>query len=158
MAYDLEEQEQLDTLKAWWKKNGNLTAWIITIAIVAYAGYSTWNGYQNNQAAQASQLFEEMQKAVVAKDNAKILRASTDLVEKFGSSTYASMASLTAAKAAFESGNLKVAKQNLHWVLDHKAPEEFRSLAKLRLAAIALDEKAYDEGLTFLNAEFPSEF
>ena len=40
MAYDLEEQESLAQLKAWWDKWGNLTLTIITALCLAFAGTS----------------------------------------------------------------------------------------------------------------------
>jgi predicted negative regulator of RcsB-dependent stress response len=158
MAYDLEEQEQLDTLKAWWKQYGNLVTWLLVIALSVYAGWTGWNTYQRNQSTQASQLYDELQKSILAKDNPKVQRAATDLVEKFARTSYAPMAVLLAAKSAFDTNDLKMAKTQLHWVIDHSNVEEYKVLAKVRLAGIALDEKAYDEGLSLLSGDFSSEF
>ena len=72
MAYDLEEQEQLDTLKAWWKQYGNLITWLLIIVLSAFAAWTAWNNYQSNQSTQASQLYDELQKSMAAKDNAKV--------------------------------------------------------------------------------------
>jgi predicted negative regulator of RcsB-dependent stress response len=154
MAYDLEEQEQLDTLKAWWKQYGNLVTWLLLIVVSVYAAWTGWNSYQISQSTQASQLYEEVQKSVLAKDNAKVQRAATDLMEKFSRTAYAPMAALSAAKSAFELGDLKTAKIQLRWVVEHGRVEEYKSLAKIRLAGIALDEKAYDEGLSILSGDF----
>ncbi|AZP10653.1 YfgM family protein [Undibacterium parvum] len=158
MAYDLEEQEQLDTLKAWWKQYGNLVTWILIVALSSYAAWTAWNTYQGNQSTQASQLYDELQKSIVAKDNVKVQRTAGDLLEKFPRTAYAPMAALSAAKGAFDANDLKGAKIQLHWVLDHSSVNEYKFLARLRLAGIALDEKSYDEGLSLLSAEFPSEF
>lgn len=158
MAYDLEEQEQLDTLKAWWKQYGNLVTWLLVIALSAYAAWAGWTSYQRNQSNQASQLYDEMQKAVQAKDNAKVQRAANDLVEKFAKTPYAAMSALTAAKSAFDANDVKAAKTQLHWVVDHSSVDEYKSIAKIRLAGLALDEKAYDEGLSLLSGDFPAEF
>ncbi|MFZ6658660.1 YfgM family protein [Undibacterium sp. TJN19] len=158
MAYDLEEQEQLDTLKATWKQYGNLVTWLVIIALAAYSGWTYWNSYQGNQSAQASQLYEELQKSIVAKDNVKVQRAADDLKEKFPRTAYAPMAALAAAKSAFDANDLKSAKAQLQWVADTAKVDEYKALAKIRLAGIALDEKAYDEGLKQLAGTFPSEF
>ena len=37
MAYDLQEQEQLDELKAWWGKYGNLILTVATVVLLAFA-------------------------------------------------------------------------------------------------------------------------
>jgi predicted negative regulator of RcsB-dependent stress response len=157
MAYDLEEQEQLATLKAWWEKYGNLTTWVIIIALLAYCGWAGWNYYQRNQTTQASALYEELQKAVEAKDNAKVLRAAGDMESKFSSTAYAPMAALVAAKSAFEANDVKSAKAQLQWAVDHGG-EEFKAIAKIRLAGVLLDEKAYDQALKTLDGSVPAAF
>lgn len=158
MAYDLEEQEQLATMKAWWTQYGNLVTWLLIAALAVYAGWSGWNYYQRNQAAQAGQLFDELQKSVAAKDNVKVQRAAQDMEEKFPRTAYAQMTGLTAAKSAFDSNDLKTAKLQLQWVIDHAADEEYKAVAKVRLAGVLLDEKAYDEGLKLLASDFPAAF
>ena len=158
MAYDLEEQEQLATMQAWWARYGNLVTWLLIAALAAYAGWSAWTYYQRSQSTQAGQLYDELQRAVVAKDNSKILRAATDMQEKFPGTAYAQMSGLVAAKATFESGDLKGAHAQLQWVAGHAADEEYRALAKVRLAGVLLDEKAYDDGLKLLSTEFPPAF
>jgi predicted negative regulator of RcsB-dependent stress response len=158
MAYDLEEQEQLDTLKAWWKQYGNIVTWTLIAVLAGYAGWVRWNVYKNDTSMQASQLYEELQTATQAKDNTKVQRIASDVMGKYTSSSYASMAALSAAKSAFDANDLKAAKTLLSWVNEHGSTEEYKVLAKLRLAAVSLDEKAYDEGLKWLTGEFPAEF
>jgi predicted negative regulator of RcsB-dependent stress response len=158
MAYDLEEQEQLASMKAWWARYGNLVTWLLIAALAVYAGWSAWNYYQRNQSAQASQLYDELQKSVAAKDNARVLRAAADMQEKFPRTAYAQMSGLLAAKATFEAGDLKNTHAQLQWVADHAADEEYRAVAKVRLAGVLLDEKAYDDGLKLLSTTFPPAF
>lgn len=155
MAYDHEEQEQLDALKAWWKQYGNLVTWFLIAALSVFVVWKAWGIYQAKQAGQASILFEEMQKAIQEKDQAKILRAVTDVQEKFSGTDYAQMASMLAAKNAFELHDLTTAKKQLVWVQEHGKTVEFKSLAKIRLAGILLDEKSYDEALKLLAGDFP---
>ncbi|MDC8755970.1 tetratricopeptide repeat protein [Janthinobacterium fluminis] len=157
MAYDLEEQEQLASLKAWWNQYGNLTSWVLIAAMASYSGWTGWNYYQRSQASQASQLYEELQGAVQAKDAAKVQRAAADMQSRFGRTAYAPMSALTAAKSAFEAGDLKTAKTQLQWAAEH-GNEEYQAVAKLRLAGVLLDEKAYDEALKALAGELPAQF
>jgi predicted negative regulator of RcsB-dependent stress response len=158
MAYDLEEQEQLATLKAWWKQYGNLITWVLIIALAGYAAWNGWNYYLRNQSLQAAQLYEELQKAVATKDNAKVQRAATDMTGKFGRTAYAQMAALAAAKSAFDANDLKSAKAQLQWVIDKGSDDEYKAIARIRLAGILLDEKAYEEGLKILSGSFPAQF
>jgi predicted negative regulator of RcsB-dependent stress response len=158
MAFDHDEQEQLATLKAWWSQYGNLVTWLLIIALSAYAAWTGWNYYQRNQAIQASQLYEELQKAAAVKDQVKVQRAAADMQDKFGGTAYAQMSALAAAKAAFEAGDLNAAKAQLQWAASNGRDEEYKAIAKVRLAGILLDEKAYDEGLKLLSGEFPASF
>ncbi|WP_431478114.1 YfgM family protein [Massilia eburnea] len=149
MAYDLDEQEQLANLKAWWAKYGNVSTWVVIAGLAAYSGWNGWNYYQRNQAAQASVLFDELQTAVTAKDNAKVARVAGDIENKFGRSTYASLAALSAAKSFFDANDLKSAKAQLEWVVAH-GNDEHKNIASIRLAGVLLDEKAYDAALKAL--------
>lgn len=158
MAYDLEEQEQLESIKAWWKKHGNWITWVLIIALGCYAAYAYWGYYQRKRAAQASQLYYEMQNAVMADDNERALRVAKDTQEKFGSTAYAPMVTLVAAKMAYEDNNTDVAKEQLKWVVDNAKQDGYKAIARIRLAGILLDEKAYDEGLSLLSANFPTAF
>lgn len=158
MAYDHEEQEQLATLKAWWHNYGNLVTWFVTAVLVAFAAWSGWKYYQRDQTAKGAMLYEEIVKAAEAKDQTKLARAAEDIKDKFSGTPYAQMGLLTAAKAAFEAKDLKSAKSHLQWIVDHGRTEEFKALARIRLAGVLLDEKAYDEGLKLLTGEFPEQF
>jgi predicted negative regulator of RcsB-dependent stress response len=149
MAYDLEEQEQIATLKEWWSKYGNLSTWVVIAGLAAYSGWNGWNYYQRNQAAQASVLFDELQTSISAKDNTKVARVAGDIENKFGRSAYASLAALSAAKSFFDANDLRSAKAQLEWVVAH-GNDEHKNIAAIRLAGVLLDEKAYDEALKAL--------
>src|SRR5689334_7625579 len=133
MAYDLEEQEQLADLKAFWNKYGNLLSWVLIAALASYAGYNFWNSHKRTQAVEASGLYDQLLAAVEAKDNAKVQRIAGDVEGKFDGTAYAAMSALGAAKAAFDAGDLKAAKAQLQWAVDH-GNDEFKAVAKLRLA------------------------
>ena len=158
MAFDLEEQEQLATIKAWWNQYGNAITWLLIIAMAGVASWYGWKNYQTGQASQASMLYEELQKAVTAKDNVKVQRAATDMEAKFSGTAYAQMSALVAAKSAVDANDLGTAKAQLQWIIAGSGDDEFKSIAKLRLAGLLLDEKAFDAGLKLLDSEFPEQF
>lgn len=158
MAFNLEEQEQIEELKAWWKKYGNLLTWLLIIGLSIYAGFNGWKYYQRSQAAKAALLYEEMFRAVTAKDNALALRAATDLETQYSGTAYAQMAGMVASRSAYEAGELKSAKAQLEWVANNAIDDEYKVLAKVRLAGMLLDEKAYDEGMKQLSGDFPEAF
>ncbi|MBP9803870.1 MAG: tetratricopeptide repeat protein [Candidatus Accumulibacter sp.] len=149
-TYDLEEQEQIAEMKAWWKQYGNLLAGVVAAVSIAIVAWQGWNWYQRNQAAQASAVFAVMQKAVIESDAQRIKAASGELIEKYAGTAYAPLAALMAARAMADAGDAKTAKVQLLWVAEH-GKEDLRDLARLRLAALLLDDKAYDEALQQLD-------
>lgn len=158
MAYDLEEQEQIDSIKAWWAKNGN---WLTWVAIGVLAAYACWSGcgyYQRKQSLQAAQLYEALQTARTAKDQAKVMRVARDIQDKFSGTPYAQMAALLAAKSAFDASDANAAKSELQWVIDHHREAEYKAIAAIRLAGVQLDGKQYDEALKTLSGDFPKQF
>ena len=155
---DLEEQEQLAALKAWWHDNGNLVALVVMVAAIAFAGWRGWQWYQRTQAAQASVLFEALQQAVHADNASGVHDAGGALLEKYPRTLYASMAALTSARFDFDHGDLKNAEAQLQWVVERSGSEEYKDLALLRLAAVLLDRKAYDEALKALDAKHAKAF
>jgi predicted negative regulator of RcsB-dependent stress response len=149
---DLEEQEQLAELKAWWKQYGNLVLLTIIAGALVVAGWNGWRWYQSSQAAQASALYDTLAKAVGAGDAKALRDAGGALTEGYPRTLYASMGALAAARFHFERNELKSAKAQLQWVLERSPSEEYREIARLRLAHVLLDEKAYDEALKLLEA------
>jgi predicted negative regulator of RcsB-dependent stress response len=156
-TYDLEEQEQLAEIKVWWKQYGNLLTNGLTAVALAVIAWQGWNWHQRDQSAQASMVYSVLQKAVQNKDSQQTKAASGELLEKFGGTKYASLGALTAAKAMIDSGDAKTAKLQLLWVVEH-GKDELRDLARLRLAAVLLDEKAYDQALQQLDGGVSTAF
>lgn len=147
---DLEEQEQLAELKAWWRQYGNLVLLVIIAAAIAVSGWGGWRWYQRNQAVQASALYDTLAKAVGAGDAKAVRDAAGALTEAFPRTLYASMGALAVARFHFDRNELKSAKAQLQWVIERSPSDEYRELARLRLANVLLDEKAYDEALKLL--------
>ena len=155
---DLEEQEQLDELKHFWKTYGNLITWTLIVVFGAIAAWNGWQYWQRGQAGHASALYEEVERAVAGGDVAKLERAFGDMKDRFGGTTYAHQAGLFAAKAFIDKGKPDAARAALVWVADKASDDGYRATARLRLAGMMADGKAYDEALKQLDGDFPAEF
>ena len=152
MAYDLEEQEKIASLKAWWERYGNaLTSLVLGVA-VAVAGYNVWGWYQRDRTAKAAGLYEELQRAVIAKDAGHVREMSGLLLDKYGATAYAEMGALLAARTNLDAGDAKTAKAQLQWTIEHAVDPEYRALGRLRLAGVLLDEGAYDDAAKLVAA------
>jgi predicted negative regulator of RcsB-dependent stress response len=152
-TYDLEEQEQLDELKTWWKMYGNIVTGILLVVALAVAGWQGWNWWQRQQAAQASAVFSALQTATAQRDAKLARELAGELIDKYSVTSYAGMGALLAARAQVDAGDAKNARVQLAWAAENARDPGLRDLARLRLAAVMLDEKAYDEAMSQLANE-----
>ena len=155
MAYDLQEQEQLATFKAWWEKYGNLIMTAATVVLLAIAAFNGWRWYERQEARQAGEEYDKLMLAVEAKDAGRIKDVAGEVIEKYGRTIYASLAALQAAKVYHDAGDLNGAKAQLRWVIDKSGRPEMVATARVRLAGVLLDEKAYDEALKVVSTDVP---
>ncbi|MCC6210002.1 MAG: tetratricopeptide repeat protein [Burkholderiales bacterium] len=153
MAYDLEEQEQIAALKGWWKDNGAAVLIVVVVVALAFGGWQGWRLWQADQAQQAASLYDALLKGLQADDAKAVRDAGGSLVEKFPRTLYASMGALASARFYFERSDLKSARAQLQWAADRSSSAELRDIARLRLAGVMLDEKAYGEALAQLDAK-----
>ena len=155
---DLEEQEQLEQLKHFWNRYGNLITWILIAVLAAVAG---WNGYQywqRNQSAQAAAMLDEVQKVAQANDPDKLLRAFGDMKERYGRTAYAAQAGLQVGQVLFDSGKLDAASDVLQWVVDQSSDGAYAAVARLRLAGVLVERKQEAQALKLLDADLGPEF
>ena len=149
---DLEEQEQLDQLKHFWNRYGNL---ITGLLLAVLMGIVAWNGYhywQRSQATQSAAMFDEMSKSVATGDIAMAQRTFSDMKERYAAASYTQQAGLALAKLAIYKGDLDGAKAALQWVIDKSGDEGYVAIARLRLAAIYFDAKDYVQASTVLDS------
>lgn len=158
MALDLEEQEQLDALKQFWKQYGALIITLAFLALATFAGVKGWNYYQRGQSQQASVLFGKLEEAVRKNDVSQVGSLGAEIIDKFGSTAYGPMAALLMAKNNYDNGDAAAAAQRLQWAIDKAKDDETAALARLRLAGVRLDEKKYDDALALLDAKHPQAF
>jgi predicted negative regulator of RcsB-dependent stress response len=152
-TYDLEEQEQLAALKAWWKEHGGAIFLGATLVLAAIAAWNGWMWYQRSQSAQAAVLYDTLQKAARANDLKTTRETAGAILENFPRSAYAPLAALVSAKVQFQAGDLKTARAQLQWVIEHAGSDETRSIATLRLASVLLDDNEPDAALKILEAK-----
>jgi predicted negative regulator of RcsB-dependent stress response len=157
-VYDLEEQEKIDELKAWWSKYGTLIVIGLAVFAASIAGVQAWKYYQNQKIGQVAELFDSLLQVQTSGDAKKINDAAGLVMEGFPGSGYASRAAMISARASFDARDLQNAKSRLQWVLDNSKEDELKNLARLRLASILLDEKKYDDALRILETKHGTSF
>ena len=150
-SYDFEEQERIAELKAWWEDNRWFVAGGIVVAILTFAGYRGWHWWSQQRAEDAMAMYQPIEEATTkVPDAAKIEQSAQALIDKHPGSFQASEAALILAKQAFDAGKLDEARKRLEWVMEHGA-DAHRGVARMRVAAVLLEQKKYDEALKVLD-------
>jgi predicted negative regulator of RcsB-dependent stress response len=155
---DLEEQEQLDQIKHFWAQYGNLITWVLIAVFGSFAAWNGWNYWQRTQATKAAVLYDEIARAAAAGDADKAGRALAEMQGRFGSHVYAAQGALLAGKTLFEAGQVDAARAAVAWVGQNAADDAYKAVARLRLAGLDIDAKAYDQALKSLEAPMPKAF
>jgi len=157
-VYDLEEQEQLDDLKAWWLRYGKYVGAALSLIAIALLASIGWRWYQQNQSAQASVLYQAVSQAARDNDAAKAKEPATQIEDRFGGTAYAPRAAMIYAKLLYDAGDHAGTRTQLQWVIDHSSEDELKAVARFRLAESLLDEKQYDQALAVLDAKTDEAF
>ncbi len=155
---DLQEQEQMEALKAWWKDNRNQLLGVLLIVVVGVGGWRGWQYYQNKQASGAAALYQQLIEQLASNDPKRINDAAAAVTEKFGSTAYAARAELLAARVNDLSNDRARAETQLQWVIDNAREDTLKDVARLRLATLMLDEKHYSEALALLDTKHAESF
>jgi len=155
---DLDEQEQLATLKHFWDKYGRIVTAVLTVAALSYAGWTGWSVWQASLEQKSAVRFDEMSRAVASGDIPKTDRVFADMKEQFGATSYTAQAALLDARMNYAKGNVDAAKSALQWLVDSNAESAYRDVARLRLGGVLIEAKQYDEAVKLLSSNISKPF
>ena len=152
-VYDLEEQERVADLKAWWAQWGNVLSWIAIAAAIVLVGVQGWRWWKSTRADEASALYVAVSGALRAGDAAKAKDAMASLADKFAGTSYAPRAALLYAKVLWNAGDKAGARAQYQWVVDRSDDDDLKQVARYRLAETHVDEGKFDEALKLLDTK-----
>lgn len=161
MAYDLEEQEKIDALKAWWERYGTIIMALVFAVVASIAGWRGWQWYQSHQATQAMGYFEALETAASVQgdeSSARIKAASQALRDNYTKSGYTGRGVLLAAWALQQQNELDAAREQLEWLVQQRSTPELQAVARLRLAGVLLAQEQYDAALEQVGDKVPAGF
>lgn len=155
---DLQEQEQVDAFKAWWKDNGKWLLIALTLVVSGFAATQGWQFYKEKKMTEAHVLYAELEKQLASNDPKRINDAEAVVIDKYGSTVYAPRAALLAAQVNIQSNDVPRAKSQLEWVIKHAEETGLQSVARLKLASVLLDKKNYADALKLLDEKHTESF
>jgi predicted negative regulator of RcsB-dependent stress response len=157
-VYDLDEQDQIDELKAWWQRFGGAITVGLVLALVVIGGVQGWRWWNGKRAEDASVLYSAVSDAARAKDPAKAKDAVAQITDRYAGTAYAPRAALLYAKMLYDSGDRKGAEAQYTWAVEHAKEDELQAIARFRLAQVQIDDKQFDAALATLDAKHPESF
>ncbi len=157
-TYDLDEQERLDELKAWWKRWGNLVMLGLAVVIAAAAGWRYWQNRTVTQSLEAATVYEKLTQSLAANDVKGAREAGAMLIDQYKGTAYAPRAALLMAKLNIGAKDLKSAQAQLEWAAANSKEPAVKDLARLRLAGVQLDQREYDAALKTLSSTHSDAF
>jgi predicted negative regulator of RcsB-dependent stress response len=157
-AYDHEEQDQIEELKAWWVRWGTPITAVVVAAAVVVVGYQGWRWWGARHALEASALYAAVDAASGSKDMAKAKDAVADLTDRYARTGYAARAELVYAKMLYDAGDHKAALAQLDGAVEHTSEDALKAIARYRIAQIHIDDGQYDAALAALDAAHPPSF
>lgn len=151
------DEEQLDSLKSFFKKYGSALVSGVLIALIAFFGWQYWQknnlAQAQNQTAKVQQLLDQAKAASGdAKASAALVTAADKLVKEDPDSIQAIQTQFAMAKLAYEQADYAKAERELKKVENSKIEDKgILQAVKLRLADAQFAQKKYDEALKTLS-------
>jgi len=141
------EEEQIESIKRWWKKNGNYLLTLLTIVLLIFAGARWWQVRQDKISRLASTAYERLLVNLTNKDTSDVTAAANYLRKAYPGTPYAKMAALLLAKQAVNQAKLERAVSQLQWVVKNAKSASLQQIAQLRLARVYLALKKPQQAL-----------
>ncbi len=154
---DRTDDEQLQQIKDWWRRNGGSILLGLTGALLILAGWWGYGTWQERGAQQAAAAYAEFLQASQAGDAQAAEQAGQRVLDDHGGSGYADMTALRMARIQAEIGEYRRAAETLGWLIDNAEHSAMAELARLRQARVLGEEDA-EEALAVLEGSVSAGF
>jgi predicted negative regulator of RcsB-dependent stress response len=158
MAFDLEEQEKIDELKAWWHRWGNLVSFGVAAILAGTAGWQWWQNHQTSQSMEAAAIYARLIQAMETGDTKVAREAGGMIIDKYSGTGFAARAAMLLAGENLAQNDAKSAQAQLEWAVEHTREAGLKDIARLRLASMLLDAKQYDAAMKQLSSSHTDAF
>lgn len=159
MAAHLEEQQELDNFKYFWKSTGRWLFALLIAAALGYLGYTMYKSHKTSQSQEAAEVLAKIVDKMQAKaSQAEVNAVLTNLQQNYPDSIAAAQATLMAAATEYDARRYDVAEGHLNWVLKNQKAPLVQALAAQRLGIVLLQQKKYDAAIAALNTKVEADF
>lgn len=159
MAAHLEEQQELDDFKYFWKNWGRWLFALLIAAALGYLGYIIYKDYKISQNREAAEVLAQMVDKAQSKADSKQINADLlKLQQDYPDTVPAAQATMMVAATEFDAGRYDTAAGHLNWVLSNQKAPLIQALAAQRLAVVLLQQKKYAEALAALDTKVDADF
>jgi len=163
VADHLTDEEQLESLKRWWKENGMQLVLVVALAVGGWYAWQQWQGNKKAKAEMGSLIYIEMMdiaslaplSSLLDEQREAMVEKSLILKKDYGDTQYAHYASLLLAKLAVAEKRLDDAALELQTVIDNTKGEELSYIARMRLARLEMGRKNYPQALQVVEGDIP---
>ncbi|AHI27985.1 YfgM family protein [Marinobacter similis] len=150
------EEEQVQAIKDWWKKNGSSLLIGIGAALAIVFGWQAWQNHEAQQRTEAANQFANLLNAF--SDQADETSGETvafvaqTLRDDYTDSAYAVYGNLLLARQQLMDGESEAAVESLEWALEKSSEQQALTLVvRSRLARAQFDAGQYDEALATID-------
>ena len=147
-------EEQIDLLSVWWDKYKYLLGMLLAASVIfiVYRDYSISSSNVNE--FESARLYDDFLSSTLTDKKTK----AKEIIDLYSDTLYADFAALHLAKISVEESNLEQAEQHLNWVIARSSSWDskfnpVRSIAKLRLAKIFLEQDSPQAAIDLLKKE-----
>ena len=159
MAAHLEEQQELDNFKYFWKSTGRGLFALLIAAALGYLGYTMYKSHKASQSQEAAEVLAKIVDKMQAKaSQAEVNADLTNLQQNYPDSIAAAQATLMAAATEYDARRYDVAEGHLNWVLKNQKAPLVQALAAQRLGIVLLQQKKYDAAIAALSTKVEADF
>jgi len=151
VAYDAVEQEQVDSLKQFWDKNGKSLIGGIVVGLALFFGYQSWTANKGAAAEAASIEYMGMLEALSSNELGVAAEYGSRVIGSYADTAYAPLTALVMARIKLEQGDSVTARAHLNWAINHSDMPEIQNIARIRLADVLLSEGLTDQALAALD-------
>lgn len=151
MALSVDDEDQVEALKQWWRENRVALIGGLTIGVGAIGGWEGWNSWRDGRAMAASQMYQELTQAQDSGKSQVVEEIADKLASDYSASPYASGARLRQAQMAANQHRYDEAIGHLQWVIDNSKDRGLRQLAGLRMARLLHAQEKSDQALVLLD-------